>query len=98
MSIVFKIAFAVATVVIAAPAAATQAGPPSVILSATTIIGRWQGPIATYLGVPYAAPPINELRFRSPQPVSARPHVLLADKTPNACPQSTSAGASIAMS
>jgi para-nitrobenzyl esterase len=98
MSILSKIAFAIATVVIAAPAAAAQAGPPSVILSATTIVGRWQGPIATYLGVPYAAPPINELRFRSPQPVSARPHVLLADKTPNACPQSTSAGASIEMS
>ena len=36
--------------------------------------------VAVYRGIPYAAPPINDLRWKAPQPVVAWQGVMLADK------------------
>jgi para-nitrobenzyl esterase len=33
-----------------------------------TILGQMQGPTRTFLGVPYAAPPVGELRWKPPAP------------------------------
>jgi para-nitrobenzyl esterase len=43
--------------------------------------------IHAYLGVPYAAPPVRELRWRAPQPVPAWPDVLQADRFGPQCTQ-----------
>ena len=42
-----------------------------------------------YLGIPYAQPPINELRWQKPQdPIPWSPNVLNATSYQPACPQS----------
>ena len=73
----------------------------SVIVS--TSYGRIKGLIASYpnsssqfksvnkfLGVPFASPPIGELRFKAPQPPKKWKHVRLAKNHGNVCLQSSS--------
>lgn len=48
---------------------------PVVEANGETLIGSWEGDrsdIATFKGVPFAAPPMGELRWRAPQPHVAR--------------------------
>ena len=40
-----------------------------------TLEGITRGGIGAWLGVPYAAPPVGDLRFRSPEPVTPWPGV-----------------------
>jgi len=42
---------------------------PIVHLASGTVRGRQQGEIAVFEGVPFAAPPVGQLRWREPQPV-----------------------------
>lgn len=49
--------------------------------------GTVENGITVYKGIPFAAPPIGELRWRSPQPVKSWKGVLKADKFGPACPQ-----------
>ncbi len=49
--------------------------------------GMLQGDVRRFLGVPYAAPPVGLLRFRSPQPVVSWTATLDATKPGNQCPQ-----------
>jgi para-nitrobenzyl esterase len=44
--------------------------------------------IRVYKGVPYAEPPVGELRWKPPQPVKPWPGVLVAKNVPPVCPQS----------
>src|SRR5215831_16058991 len=48
--------------------------------------------VHAYLGIPYAAPPTADLRWRPPQRVKAWSGVLQADKFGPACPQPPSEG------
>jgi para-nitrobenzyl esterase len=43
--------------------------------------------VRVYKGIPYAEPPIGELRWKPPQPVKPWPGVLVAKSFPAVCPQ-----------
>lgn len=45
--------------------------------------------IVTFKGIPYAAPPTGDLRFRAPQPRAAWQGELDASKAGSPCPQAT---------
>jgi para-nitrobenzyl esterase len=49
--------------------------------------GATESGIGVYLGIPFAAPPIGDLRWRAPQPVAPWKDVLQADKFAPACMQ-----------
>lgn len=40
--------------------------------SSGRFVGQVDGTVVTYLGIPYAQPPVGALRFRAPQPVQAQ--------------------------
>ena len=56
-------------VVMALGFAACESGPPDVEVNNESLLGKWvEGrEVAAFLGVPYAEPPIGELRWRAPQ-------------------------------
>lgn len=49
--------------------------------------GKVQQGVRTFLGVPFAAPPVGELRFRPPNPAASWTGVRTATALPPACPQ-----------
>ncbi len=51
------------------------------------VIGRYDGLIASFLGIPYAAPPVGNLRFAPPQPHAAWTAPLPATQYGSPCPQ-----------
>ena len=78
--------------VLAAPAgafAATQAirGDPVAVESGNLAGSALSSGVRAYLGVPFAAPPVRELRWRPPQPVTAWQGVYHADRTAPECIQ-----------
>lgn len=66
---------------IAPPADAIPSGPIihlgyiSVVGNTTTPNGTTNGSVAFFGGIPYAQPPLEQLRFRAPQPLDERPKV-----------------------
>ncbi|MFH1684012.1 MAG: carboxylesterase family protein [Candidatus Margulisiibacteriota bacterium] len=56
-------------------------------LDSGPISGQTQAGVRTFLGIPFAAPPIEELRWRAPQPVKPWKKVLACTKMGPACPQ-----------
>ena len=44
-------------------------------------------PVDAYLGIPFAKPPLNSLRFRHPQPIEKWRHIYNATRLPNSCYQ-----------
>ena len=68
------------------PCHAQQATPP-IQVTGGVISGTDNGDIRTFFGVPYAAPPIGDLRWRAPQPVIAWTGVKAARAFSPACRQ-----------
>jgi len=56
-------------------------------LDSGPISGTLDGGVWTYLGIPYAEPPVGELRWKEPQPVASWEDVLACDDFGPACPQ-----------
>ena len=57
------------------------------VLKSGPISGQLQDGVWTYLGIPYAAPPVGELRWREPQPVTPWEDVRSCTSYGPACPQ-----------
>ena len=60
---------------------------PEVSIANGTVLGSTSDGVDTFLGIPYAQPPVGQLRFRPPLPLNASFGVFNATETPRACPQ-----------
>lgn len=63
---------------------------PEVSLSTGDLRGTWHEGVATFRGVPFAAPPVGPLRFRPPQPPIGWKGIRAADRHGPIAPQSRS--------
>lgn len=63
---------------------------PIVHLASGAVRGHLDGSTAVFKGIPYAAPPVGNLRWREPQPVAVWPGIRDATKFGNACTQNSS--------
>lgn len=68
-------------------AVAIPAGARPVPTDSGPVEGSREGPIVSYKGIPYAAPPLGALRWRAPRPVLAWHAPRKADRFAPACPQ-----------
>lgn len=59
------------------------------------IVGVLEGGVRTWLGVPYAAPPIGPLRFVPPAPANCRTSPIVASQFRPVCPQRDAAGKTV---
>ncbi|OJT02238.1 Lipase 1 [Trametes pubescens] len=71
----------------AAASPARRVPSPSVVLGNATVIGFTNGTITQFLGIPYAQPPVGDLRLRLPQPISPYEGVINATSFGNQCIQ-----------
>ncbi len=68
-------------------------GGPTVNTDEGPVRGFTQGGVNTFLGIPYAAPPVGTLRWQPPRPAKHWHGLLDATKFANTCPQVTELGA-----
>ena len=73
-------------------ACSTFALQPSVTVESGTLAGHQIGDLYVFKGIPFAAAPQGELRWRTPQPPPAWSGVRLADEFGAICPQASSPG------
>jgi acetylcholinesterase len=61
--------------------------PPTATLDQATVTGISTSGVHKFLGIPYASPPVNDLRFASPQPVTSYNGSINATQFGYSCPQ-----------
>ncbi|KAM3082730.1 hypothetical protein ACMFMF_002383 [Clarireedia jacksonii] len=71
----------------AAPTAEKRLLGPSVQLSYANVVGSSLLGIDSFKGIPYAQPPVGNLRLRPPQRITTNLGTIQATGTPRACPQ-----------
>jgi para-nitrobenzyl esterase len=76
-----------AAIVAGAALSAQPARDPVVTVETGALRGAVHGDVVSYLGVPYAAPPVGDLRWRRPQPASKWQGTRAADRFGNDCVQ-----------
>ena len=81
VAILFLASFSMSCAGIAKP------GIQTITLDSGVISGTMSDGVPAYLGIPFAAPPVGELRWREPQPVKQWTGVLDCSKYAPACPQ-----------
>ena len=69
-----------------------MAAEPTVETAEGPVQGFVRNGVSTFLGIPYAAPPVGEQRWQPPQPAAAWTQTLNATKFANTCPQITELG------
>src|SRR5277367_1067592 len=74
-------------VVISAASAISLAQSPNIAIESGAISGVSEGGLSVYKGVPFAAPPVGELRWRPPAPVTPWTDIRKADAFAPACMQ-----------
>jgi para-nitrobenzyl esterase len=90
----FTTSLATLAIVFAANAAAEVGQPTSVLqIDSGPLRGVDDGAVKSYVGIPYAAPPIGRLRWRPPQAPSAWNETFDANHSPSACAQNADLGA-----
>lgn len=88
----FAVALALAGWIIPGVGSAETAPPsPRVKTAAGIVEGSWEGESAVFKGLPYAAPPVADLRWRAPQPARPWQGVRKADAFGKACMQAPGA-------
>jgi acetylcholinesterase len=71
-----------------AAAAPQKRTPPTVELSYASVVGSSADGIDSFLGIPYAQPPVDDLRLRPPRAITTNLGSIQATAPPLACPQS----------
>nr|VWP00041.1 Putative peptide synthase/polyketide synthase [Ganoderma boninense] len=75
------------TLFLAAVSASSSTRAPLVRLDDATVIGFTEGPSTSFLGIPFAQPPIGKLRLQLPQPIARYTGVINATTFGNQCIQ-----------
>lgn len=78
---------AIAATLLAALATPAAPGSAPVAIETGLVQGVHEGPIRVFKGIPYAAAPVGELRWRAPEPAQAWEGIMSADAFSPACPQ-----------
>ncbi|CZR53431.1 probable cholinesterase [Phialocephala subalpina] len=74
------------SLVAAVPALEKRAGT-TVTLDHATVVGSSLLGIDSFKGIPYAQPPVENLRLKPPQPITSKLGTIQATGSPKACPQ-----------
>ena len=81
------VCLALVGVATALPASGQTSGRPNVVISSGTIVGKSFGAIESFNGIPFADPPVGNLRLKPPRKLSTSLGTLDAGGIAAACPQ-----------